>query len=67
LGFNNADGDIRTHDTAKGAEDAVLGPGLEGGKMPFGIDLVRDFKNVFGADVDTKPASLAPFGINYVC
>jgi hypothetical protein len=63
-GFNNADGHIRAHNTAYGAVNTVIGPGLIHRKMPLCVYLICDLKHFFGAEIHTKFAAFAPFRIN---
>jgi hypothetical protein len=62
----DGDGHLRAHEAAGRALDAILRPGLEDRGIAFLVDIFGQFQDLFGAYINTQPATLASQGINVV-
>jgi hypothetical protein len=59
-------GHVRTHGTTERTQDAVLRPGLIGGKVSQAIELSGNLEHLFGAYRDTQSAPFASIFFNII-
>jgi hypothetical protein len=64
LYFANADGHIRTHRAAQRTKNAVFRARLKCREIAFGINLIGNLKDIFGAYGYTQSAALASIVID---